>query len=39
MLLGAITDDMPITLYRLALNYNFSTKGSYDFKVDKAIYS
>ena len=30
---------MPITLYRLALNYNFSTKGSYDFKVDKAIYS
>ena len=29
---------MPITLYRLALNYNFSTKGSYDFKVDKALY-
>ena len=30
---------MPVTLYRLALNYNFSTKGSYDFKVDKALYS
>ena len=39
ILLGAITDDMPITLCRLALNYNFSTKGSYNFKVDKALYS
>ena len=39
ILQGAITDDMPITFYRLALNYNFSTKGLYDFKVDKALYS